>query len=179
MSETLLVDMDGVICDTMGSALDIASSESGIQLCHADIRDYWFKGMPIEPGVIVEILRRPGFYATLDVITGAVRRVNRLREKYDVRVCSTPMSGVEASCEADKRQWLEEVFDNEFAVSAIISKDKSGVDGKVMIEDNPDIDRNAIWTPVMFSQPWNMHVTDLERMYGWGALDVVDGMMEQ
>lgn len=171
-----LLDMDGVICNTMASVFETLHIERGISICHADIDDYWFSGLPVQTGDILDIMKRDGFYRHLDVITGAVEAVRRLREQYDVVVCSAPLKG-HNHAEDEKREWLAEHFDKDFAESAIITSDKARVMGRVLIEDNPFIDRDANWRPVMLDQAWNRNVTDLPRMYGWHDLSVVEEAM--
>lgn len=176
MSETLLIDMDGVMADCMGRVFDIIEDEHEVVLTHHDVSDYWFKNLNLG-GQILDIMRRPGFYSDLDVITGAVRGINRLREMYDVRVCSAPMKGSE-TCEDEKIAWLEQHFDQDFASEAIITPDKRLVKGKVLIEDNPDIYKFAGWRPLLFDQAWNRHAR-LPRMYGWHDLQPVKDMMSR
>lgn len=172
--ESLLIDMDGVLADTMGGMFDYVEQHFGYSLAHEDIRDYWFSDLPKKE--IFTALRSRGFYRDLDVITGAVRAVNRLREEYNgnVYVCSKPMNGLE-TCEAEKREWLEEYFDEEFARTAIITDDKTTVPGRVIIEDNPDIS-GGMWQPVIFDQPYNRQAHH-PRMYGWHDLGVVRAQM--
>jgi 5'(3')-deoxyribonucleotidase len=169
--EALLIDMDGVMADSMGGVFDFVEKNFGHSLAHEDIYDYWFAGLPRED--MLKAFRSKGFYRDLDVITGAIRGVNRLREEFNgnVFVCSAPMDGVEKSCEMEKREWLEQHFDKQFAMEAIITRDKGAVPGRVIIEDNPHIS-GGIWTPIMFDQPYNRMV-EHPRMYGWHDLYVV------
>jgi 5'(3')-deoxyribonucleotidase len=165
MSERLLVDMDGVLADTMGGAFDYIGND----LAHEDIAEYWFTGLPAK-SLILEAFRSKGFYTNLDVITGAVRAINRLRSEFDVVVCSAPIQGAEY-CEEEKREWLEKHWDREFAEAAIMTQDKTLVSGKVLVEDNPYIGEGT-WQPILFDQAWNRD-SDLPRMYGWHDLDVI------
>lgn len=174
--ERLLIDQDGVMADTMGSVFKTILSETGIQLCHADTTDYWFTGMEVEPDYILDIMRRPSFFLGLDVITGAKQAINRLRRDYEVVVCTAPLKGSH-NPEQEKRLWLAKHFDQELADSAIVTMDKSSVEGRVLVEDNPHIDRNAQWIPILFDQPWNRHVEDLPVMYGWGDLHMIKEYM--
>lgn len=173
--EALLIDMDGVMADTMGGVFDYVEKHFGHSLAHEDIDDYWFAGLPRED--ILRAFRSKGFYRNLDVITGAVRGIRRLREEYNgnVYVCSAPMDGVEEICEMEKRDWLAQYFDEDFARQAIITEDKAKVLGRVIIEDNPDVS-GGIWQPVMFDQPYNRKAS-YPRMYGWHDLQVVRNYM--
>lgn len=168
---SILIDQDGVLADTMGAVFNRLDT----YYCHADISDYWFKGLSTPPEAFLDALRTPGLYRSLDVITGAVRAVNRLREMYhdNVFVVTSPMSGVEETCEQEKREWLAEHFDTDFAERAIVTPNKAEVIGRLLIEDNPDISREASWQPILFDQPWNRHVPDLPVMRNWGDLQVI------
>lgn len=172
MSERLLLDMDGVVADFMGYVYSVVEQETGSKLCHADTVDYWFADTS-HRGLILDIIHREGTYSHLDVITGAVRAVNRLREQYDVVVCTQPSKS--PFCEDEKREWLARHFDNDFAEEAIVTREKHLVPGKAIIEDNPDIAGN--FTPIMFDQAWNRNAP-YARMYGWHDLGVVRRVME-
>lgn len=177
--EAVLIDMDGVIADTMGGMFDYMERHYGDKLAHEDIKDYMFDKFTAEKKTqILDAMRSKGFYRHLDVITGAVRGVNRLREQYNgnVYICSAPMAGAE-SCEAEKREWLAERFDDDFAREAIITLDKATVLGRVIIEDNPAI-AGGSWRPIMFDQPYNRTITQYPRMYGWHDLSVVRECMQ-
>jgi len=100
-----------------------------------------------------------------------------LREKYDVVVCSAPPK-TSKTAEDEKREWLAEHFDTDFAEQAIITRDKHLVIGKLLIEDNPHIERDANWTPVMFDQPWNRRAIFKHRMFGWGDIHLIDRLMK-
>jgi len=171
--ESLLIDMDGVLADTVGGAFDYMEVHN---LAHEDVYDYWFEGLDAE--AMLSAFRTKGFYRSLDVITGAVRAVNRLREEYNgnVFILSSPISGAEA-CEGEKREWLEKHFDEDFAREAIIQPTKQDVLGHVLIEDNPDI-AGGIWQPIMFDQAWNRN-SNYPRMYGWHDLSVVREQMSK
>jgi 5'(3')-deoxyribonucleotidase len=173
--DALLIDMDGVMFDTMGGLFDYMEQHHGQFLAHEDIRDYWFSGLPEDE--IMAAMRSKGFYRHLDVITGAIRGVNRLREEYNgnVYVCSAPMGGADTS-ETEKRDALAEHFDEDFAREAIITTNKAAVMGRVLIEDNPDV-AGGIWRPIMFNQPYNQMAKQYPRMYGWHDLQVVRDQM--
>ena len=169
--ESLLIDMDGVMADTMGGMFEYVEKHYGHSLAHEDVIDYWFSGLPRDD--ILAAMRSVGFFRHLDVITGSVRAIKRLREQYNgnVYVCSAPMEGAPL-CEGEKRDWLAEHYDEQFAREAIISTDKSVVPGRVIIEDNPNIS-GGMWRPVMFDQPYNRMVQQYPRMYGWHDLGIV------
>lgn len=172
----LLVDQDGVMADFMGRVFDITEQETGRRYCHADITDYWFDGCP-DKDLFMDIMNREGLYRDLDVITGSVQAINRLREQYDVVVCSAPPKGSKTA-EDEKREWLARHFDNDFAEAAIITRNKHLVMGSVLIEDNPHIRRDAAWTPVMLDQPWNSQAKHLYRMRNWGDTGIIYSLMD-
>ncbi len=176
--DRLILDLDGVAADTMGEVMRQVELETGVAYCHADIVDYWFKGIE-HASLFKEIINRAGVFANLEPITGAVRGINRLRERYDdnVTFCTSPPPGSKTA-EDEKRAWIARHFDMDMAERAIVTLDKTKVPGRVLIEDSPTISRNSLWSPIIFDQPWNQEVTDLPRMYGWGQLDAVYAAME-
>ena len=172
--EALLIDMDGVMVDTVGGAFEHVQRHHGFVLAREDVRDYWFTGLP--QAEILAAMRSKDFYRHLKVMKGMVDAVNNLREEYDgnVRVCSSPMKGAEF-CEGEKRDWLAEHFDDDFAREAIITPDKTLVEGRVLIEDNPDI-KKGMWRIVMFDQTYNQE-SQYPRMYGWHDLQPIHDNM--
>jgi 5'-nucleotidase len=164
-NNVLLVDMDGCMADFMGYCYKQIEAETGDKLIHADTVDYWFADTEHKP-LILDIMHREGTYRHLDVITGAVQAVNRLREQYDVVVCTQPAQS--KTCETEKREWLAEHFDKDFAEQAIVTRDKSKVLGKLIIEDNPHIE--VPYEVVMFDQAWNRNAIFKHRMFGWHDL---------
>jgi 5'(3')-deoxyribonucleotidase len=91
-----------------------------------------------------------------------------------VVVCTQPAQS--KTCETEKREWLAEHFDTDFAEQAIVTRDKSKVLGKAIIEDNPYIEVPFI--PIMFDQAWNRNRINKYRMFGWHDLRVVKRVME-
>ena len=171
----ILIDCDGVLADFMGRVYQITEQETGHSYCHADTKDYWFNDSP-DKDLFLDIMNRPGIYADLDVITGAVRAVNRLRERFDVQICSAPPK-LSTTAEDEKREWLAKHFDKDFAESALITRDKHLAIGRILIEDNPDVvGVRARWRPVIFDQPWNQNAR-APRMFGWGDLSVVYALL--
>ena len=171
MSERLLIDMDGVLADAVGRAFQMTDT----RLAHADAQDYWFGGLDSQ--MILSSMCFQGFFRSLDVITGAIQGVNRLRDNYDVAICTAPMPGYQGNAEMEKRQWLERHFDRTFAEQAFVTADKKSVPAKAIIEDNPSVEHPG--QIIMFHQRWNRDATQYPRMYNWGDLDVVDRVMEQ
>lgn len=159
------------MADFMGHIYETVRAETGRKYCHADTVDYWFNDCP-DRSLFLDIMNREGTYRHLGLISGAREAITRLREQYDVVVCSAPPK-TSKTAEDEKREWLAEHFDSEFAEQAIITHDKHLVMGRVLIEDNPDIARDANWQPIIFSQAWNQAVTDLPRMQGWFDLGPV------
>ncbi len=179
--ETLVLDMDGVITDTIGRVCDIAHDEDGLYICHADVEDYWFKGMIQPPSYLLDIMRREGFYLDLLPITGAMRAIRRLRHELNdnVVICTAPLNNA-PTCEEEKRDWIARHFDQDFADRTMVVKDKDHVQGKVLVEDNPHVDdKPHEWEHlVLFTQRWNRHRTDVPHMNGWGDIDTITELMK-
>ena len=122
-----------------------------------------------------EVIQALGFWARLQPIEGAIEGVRQLMAAgHQVRFCSSPWIP-HATCEAEKRQWLERYFGPEIAADAFIGPDKTICPGDILIDDKPDItgSQQPEWRQVVFDQPWNQDVPGL-RMKGWSDLQMID-----
>ena len=113
MSKRIYVDMDGVLCDYVASLT--AAKEKYPQL-------------PFPQSL-------PGFFLNMAAIDGAIETVNRLRESFDVWALTAP-AVQNPLCYTEKRLWIENHFDLDFAHRTIISPNKSLLKGDYLIDDH-------------------------------------------
>ena len=89
----LLIDMDGVIADF----------DLGVEKYSKEI------GITTKEFTDAKMYRIPKFYAQLELMTGAVEFVERLKPKYEIRFLSAP-SWNNPSSFTEKRIWIEHKF---------------------------------------------------------------------
>jgi 5'(3')-deoxyribonucleotidase len=159
---TILVDMDGVIAN-WGAQYDI---DLGLEGRHA-------KGIPRtseqrsfdltknrtreEQAIIKRLMDRPGFYADLEPIKGAVAALREMRESgHMVWICTSPWPS-NRTCMQDKLDWVKLHLGDDWLSQVILVHDKTLHYGDILIDDRPDIKNadQAKWQQVLFDQPYN------------------------
>jgi 5'-nucleotidase len=174
-TETVLVDMDGVMADfeAPNNALVAACGVRPI----VDRQDFYYADSYRDfPDVLETIYaenRRPGFFRNFPVVDDAVEGWQRIMEAGFVpRVCSSPIEDHPTVID-EKKAWLAEHFAPRFGSwvvdTAIFNRDKSGYDAIAMIDDRPTL-RNiesARWRHIVFDQSYNRQVETDFRLHGW------------
>lgn len=109
----ILIDMDGVLCDFDKRAKELEENEG-------------IKGH--------RLFKHPSAYKDLEPIEGAIEAWERLQEKYDTYVLSTPpWSNPEAW--AEKRRWVETHLGKSAHKKLILAHNKGIVRGDFLIDD--------------------------------------------
>ncbi len=114
-----------------------------------------------------DIVREPGFFATLPIIEGAVDGIRELSELAEVFICTAPMNS-NPTCMADKVASVTAALGKEWATRIVIAKDKTLVRGTCLIDDRPRVDGKLTphWEHWIFDQPYNRSFPG-RRVVGW------------
>lgn len=183
----LLIDMDGVLADFNGQ-VNLEMARNGfVPIIYDEMTDFHieesFRRIRGDEAALRtrQLVVQSGWFRSLYPITGAIKWLNYLRSRYDVQICSAPLSH-NPTCEAEKREWLEHYFDKELALNAIITKDKHTVDGAFLIDDKASIipfleakDIIPIWDHIVFSHPWNRNsLGHRMRLNSWRDLPQIE-----
>lgn len=130
----ILLDVDGVVADTMGHLFELMElSEEKIKRIRS-----WnvFKDMDEEDAKRGrEIMNTPRFWETLPLVDGAKRGVRELKYLGN-RI--TWLTSPYDSCPdwgGIRNSWIRKHFGGD---PVIIEKDKEKIDGKILIDDKPD-----------------------------------------
>ena len=105
------------------------------------------------------IIQSRGFYRHLPPVRGAVHAVNQLlAEGIEVFICTSPLSQYQ-NCVLEKYEWVDEHLGSEFTKQVILTRDKTLVQGDVLVDDKPEIRGVAAshWRHVLFDQNCNRH----------------------
>ena len=114
-------------------------------------------------------MSKPGFYAELPVMEGAVEAVHDMLDKgHDVTICSTPWVS-NPTCASDKLNWMERHFGKGWGARTILTPDKTMIIGDVLIDDKPKIKGRYKpgWSQVLFDAPHNQDADIPVRMFRW------------
>lgn len=116
--------------------------------------------------LVKEIYGSPGFIRSLPVVPGGIEAVNELSERgYEVFICSAPLSNYE-NCVLEKYEWIKEHLGRDWTKKLILTRDKTLVKGKILIDDRPEINgaANPEWEHILYDRPYNRNIKDKRRL---------------
>jgi 5'-nucleotidase len=119
---------------------------------------------------IIEIMTSPGYYYSMKPFPGVIKALKEIVDAgYDVRICTAPDLRCAPSCAAEKFQWVNDNLGPEWMARLIITRDKTHVKGKLLVDDKPYVTGTGIpsWEHVRFSAPYNLSLTDRKRLSSW------------
>jgi 5'-nucleotidase len=168
----VLVDQDGPLADFEQGFLDrwreLHPDEDAVRI--EDRRTFYLRDQyPAHVRAWVdEIYNAPGFYRNLPPTPGAVLAMQEMLELgLEVRICTAPLSRYE-NCVLEKYEWTERNLGRDFTRRMIVTKDKTLVKGRFLIDDRPTINGVARpeWEHLLFDCPYNRHVSG-KRTVTW------------
>lgn len=176
----ILVDMDQVLCDFESSFLEKYQQKyPNEQFIPLNDRSTFYIADQYEKlgkGVADKarsIWNAEGFFLALPPIEGAIEAVKEMSkmEDVDVFICTSPLTFYKY-CLQEKFQWVEKHLGEDWINRLVITKDKTVVNGDVLIDDRPRIWGSCdppSWKQVLFSTPYNRSI-DLQgrkRLDSW------------
>ncbi len=169
---TVLVDMDDVIADWSGHFFELAGQipELRGRLIHSERKSFSvLDDYPKElEDAAREIYESEGFFRDLKPVDGAIEAIHELsRLGHNVLICTAPLH-FHTYCVTEKFDWVQTHLGAEFKRQMILAKYKKFVHGDYLIDDNPNIRslRHEVpsWQHILYTQPYNMSVTDRPRI---------------
>lgn|SRR3989338_1555632 len=160
MKEILLVDQDGVLADYEESFLRIWRARHPDKVwipIEERVMHNVDEQYPIElKPLIRKIIDGKGFYRNLKPIDGAVEALKELKGHYDVFICTSPAKKY-PNCVTEKYEWVDEHLGNEWTQRVILTRDKTLITGKYLIDDKPEIKGMAVpsWEQIFYDWPYN------------------------
>lgn len=166
----IAIDMDEVLADTVGALIEDVNQRTdlgitidmldGIKLRHA---------MPEHDGLLTEILREPGFFKKLKVMSDAQDVVKKLTEYYDVFIATAAMD-VPTSFH-DKYAWLREYFPFLDPQHFVFCGRKDIVHADYLIDDNPRQLSIFKGTPIIYTATHNINDDRFTRVNNWKEVE--------
>jgi 5'-nucleotidase len=160
----ILVDQDGPLADFERGFLEVWRAKHPEEIAiPVEERSTFYLRDQYPPHVwawIDEIHHSPGFYRNLPPTPGAVEAMHELLELgFEVRICTSPLSRYE-NCVLEKYEWTERHLGRDFTKRMIVTKDKTLVRGRFLIDDRPEVTGlvSPEWEHVLFDYPYNRHV---------------------
>mmetsp|Transcript_18109 Transcript_18109/g.22313 ORF Transcript_18109/g.22313 Transcript_18109/m.22313 type:complete len:630 (-) Transcript_18109:2505-4394(-) len=175
--KTVLVDMDNTIVDWDAEFIkrysDGSSRHEEIESLIRNRSHFEIERNFPEPErkAVLEVVRQPGFYCSLQPIPGAIDALKEmLAEGVDVRLVTSPHPTCYASCASEKYKFVEKYLGPEFLPRLVIVRDKTYMFGDFLIDDKPHVTgsrRDPQWNHILFSQPYNADIEDKPRLSKW------------
>lgn len=178
----ILVDMDGVIADFEKESFDryrtrypelpfIPLKE---RVTFYASEDYNTRFGSEYKQIIANICNEKDFFNSLPIIEGAKEALNQMIEKgYEVFLCTSPLQNFQY-CVLEKYEWINTHFGKEWVARIILTRDKTIVNGDILIDDRPEIQGSDFpkWKHILFHQPYNSQVNK-PRIVMWDEWEAV------
>lgn len=165
--ERIIIDMDEVICDTMGGMIEWYVKEYQGEIDREKMLvGSWMKGFPEQHHALIrERLFSQGFFRNLPVMKDSVEVVRELNQRYEVFIVSAAMEFPNSL--KDKADWLYAHFPFLTWRQLTLCGDKRLIQGDYMIDD---LVRNFEFfngKKYLFSSAHNLNVTGYLRLNNW------------
>jgi len=164
--ERIIIDMDEVMCDTMGGMVEWYKEKYGQDVDYTKMVGSWQLGFPEQHKMIIrEKLHSRGFFRHLPLMDGCAKVIERLNERYEVFIVSAAMEFPNSL--NDKLDWLNEHMPFLTWRQLVLCGDKRMISGDYMIDDHT---RNLVHfkgKAYLYSAAHNTHETGYERINNW------------
>lgn len=161
----LLFDLDGICCDLVSKWLEHYNRDYSDRLRPEDITVWeWHTLVKPECGKkIYHYLNRPGFFADLQPLPGAVETLQSLSETLElIVVTASPKEAM-----ADKTRWVRRHLPFVNKHNLVITYRKDLVRGDFMFDDAPRNLKNFPGVRIMMDYPYNRDFQDCHRVRDW------------
>jgi 5'-nucleotidase len=162
---TLIIDLDGVSVQFVPGVCNEHNALTGDNLKPEDITDWNMKLF----GIQNEVWQKPGFFAALKPMPGAIAALNRLRKKYRLTIATDTM-GI-GFVREDKADWIERHIP--WVSDVYYLSDKSEVPGDLLFDDAPH--HLAAWPKIAVKMvtPYNLKAPADHEVKSWREFEAL------
>lgn len=171
MKPTLLIDMDGVFCDWVGSYYAVLGEKypSAVQWFPPmeELTEFYVgdnltddRARHIEDLICQDI----NLYRNALPYPGAIEGLKALREEatlhgIELFICTAPHPA-NKYCYTQKAEWIAKYLGDDWLDLLIMTRDKTVIRGHVLLDDKPDPmgGQSPTWSHVLFTQPCNKNI---------------------
>lgn len=167
----LLFDLDGIVTDLVSKWLAVYNRDYHDDLRPEGIRSWnWDQFVKPECGKkIYHYLSRPGFFADLKPLPGAIEILERLSRRLELVVVTASPAGAMK----DKANWVRRNLPFISKHNLVITYRKDLVRGDFMLDDAPRNLEHCRATRIMMDYPYNRDFTDCYRVPGWAEFETL------
>lgn len=165
---TILVDMDGVLCDFEGHFIEKWQEKyPDLEIYRPGERsDFNVSPTKDHHHLARDIIKSKNFYLDLHPIDGGIEAIKTMR-RLGHEVFIVTSAGMDLpNAPSDKYRWVAEHIGPEWVRWLVITKSKYAVRGDVLIDDRPVIEgeTEAEWEHVLFDASYNQNIDDKRRL---------------
>jgi 5'-nucleotidase len=160
----IAIDMDNVMADLTQHLLDVYAKDYG-EVIDPERLNNIPEGNAFPEGIATKILSAPGFFRDIPVMAGSQEVVKALMEKHEVFIVSAAMEFPFSL--AEKLAWLNEHFPFISWRNIVFCGSKTIVEADYMIDDHDKNLSSFKGTPLLFTAPHNLPLTDYKRVNSW------------
>jgi 5'-nucleotidase len=166
----ILIDMDDVLSDFDGEFYRKWNTVHPDKQITPQNEKNCFYLTDESPKEYAELIRgiytTPGFVRSLPEIPGSINALNVIASRgHKIFICTTPLNAYQ-NCVKEKYEWIEEHLGFEWTKKLILTKDKTLVQGDILIDDKPEVTGAAkpVWEHIVFDKPYNKNTNHARRM---------------
>ena len=167
----ILVDQDDVLADFDGRVREILNQKypgsAGLLRYDQKTTTYYEDQRTAGLDTLTQsIYQEKGFYVSLNPIPGGKEALNEMKQQgADVFICTSPIFAYE-HCVLEKYHWVKDYFGREWTGKMILARDKTIVQGDILIDDNPAIKGvgQPVWEHIVYDQKYNRHIKEKRRL---------------
>lgn len=162
--QSIAIDMDGVIADTVAQFLTWYEREHGVRL-ERSVFDNTPESEALPNGALYRYVTTKGFFRDVPVMKGAVKAVQQLMRRFDVYIVSAAMEFPHSLYE--KKCWLEDHFPFISWTNIVFCGSKSIIGTDYLIDDHLKNLDNFGGQPILFTAGHNLQVKHHVRVNNW------------
>lgn len=175
----VLIDMDNTLVDydqELAKRMKQVSDEKTGQDVDAILqtRQYFEveKNFPADLQTVVKgAIAQEGFFRELQPLPGAMKALREMEAAgLHVKLCTSPSIFQYESSAGCKYAWVRQWLGEDWMPRLVITRDKTVVRGRVLIDDKPAIRGacdNPEWAHVIYTMPYNAGIADKPRISDW------------
>jgi 5'(3')-deoxyribonucleotidase len=175
MGDVVLIDMDAVLTDFNFAFVKRWAQIFPNERCPIrEAQEAFASRTPLPTRLrkkAVSVYLSPGLFIDMRPMPGARSALTEMRRcDLEPYICTAPMPG-HKTCLSEKQEWVARHLPRFMRGRLNIALDKTMVRGRWLIDDLPNV-RGIMkpeWTQIIFSAPYNDHVTDAPRISSWNA----------
>ncbi len=167
---TVLVDMDGVLVDTVGGFIETWQKlfPEIPAIPHNQVHSFRLNEVyPLQHREKVnQVWETENFFYGLKPIPGALDSLKEMETLVrDISICTAPHRDSKY-CLQEKWEWIRDYLGADWLNNVTIARDKTRINGTILIDDKPKIGGNHTppWEHVLYDQPWNKTISGKRRI---------------